>query len=74
MQEARLSAELGRWRVEADRADSLTGRIATAEAERDVADKRLRDLKDLSIVILGGLGQLSLRAGSLPYKRSSTIG
>lgn len=35
-----MSAELGRWRAEADRADELAGRIGAAEDERDAAIKR----------------------------------
>lgn len=38
--ERRHSAELGRWRAEADRADELAGKIGTAENERDVAVKK----------------------------------
>lgn len=40
--ERRMSAELGRWQAEADRADALAGRIGAAENERDAAIKRLR--------------------------------
>lgn len=38
--ERRHSAELGRWRAEADRADELAGKIGSAENERDAAIKR----------------------------------
>lgn len=41
--ERRLSAELGRWRAEADRSDVLAGRIGAAEAEREAAVKRCND-------------------------------
>lgn len=35
--ERRLSAELRRWKEEADRADKMSGRIKAAERERDRA-------------------------------------
>lgn len=38
--ERRLSAEVGRWKEEADRADEMSGRIGSAESERDAAVKR----------------------------------
>lgn len=38
--ERRLSAEVGRWKEEADRADEMSGRIGAAESERDAAVKR----------------------------------
>lgn len=38
--ERRLSAEVGRWKDEADRADEMSGRIEAAESMRDAAVKR----------------------------------
>jgi len=38
--ERRLSAEVGRWKEEADRADEMSGRIEAAEGDRAAAVKR----------------------------------
>lgn len=38
--ERRLSAEVGRWKEEADRADEMSGKIGAAESERDAAVTR----------------------------------
>lgn len=38
--ERRLSAELGRWKKEANRADEMSGKIGAAESERDAVVAR----------------------------------
>ncbi|CAN0302491.1 unnamed protein product [Ectocarpus sp. 12 AP-2014] len=53
--ERRLSAEVGRWKEEADRADEMSGKIGAAESERDAAVTRQEELQHSLAVSLAAL-------------------
>ncbi|CAM9339472.1 unnamed protein product [Ectocarpus fasciculatus] len=53
--ERRLSAEVGRWKEEADRADEMSGKIGAAESERDAAVRRQEELQHSLAVSLAAL-------------------
>ncbi|CAN0141662.1 unnamed protein product [Pylaiella littoralis] len=54
--ERRLSAEVGRWKDEADRADEMSGRIGAAESRRDAAVKSRQE--ELEESLAGALAAL----------------
>ncbi|CAM9797702.1 unnamed protein product [Ascophyllum nodosum] len=55
--ERRLSAEIGRWKEEADKADIMSASIGAAERDRDHALKRCEELEESMAGVLSALDE-----------------